>query len=207
MTEGLVVGAHKLDDILETSNSIELFDFVIDTLGESLNKELILKFHSILKNKTLDDKRGFAGCWKKIKNHIFGSKIEFIKPEEVENKMDQFLDKWGKSEKSIEDVISFHVEFELIHPHQDGNGRIGRFVMLKQCIENNAGLSLIHEQLSLEYNKAMEEAQIKKNYTILQEVFKDYDRLLKEKLSFLEESITYINENLGVENPLSCSNN
>lgn len=72
LQENIIEGSHKIDDVYETINSTKLFDFVVDTLGEPLSKSPILEFHRMLKDKTLDYERGFAGCWKKIPNMISG---------------------------------------------------------------------------------------------------------------------------------------
>lgn len=192
MLEQIVEGQHKLDDIYETANSLELFDYVIETLDDSLSKEMLITFHSILKDKTKDQKHGLAGCWKKIPNQILGSKVSLVEPQKVENQIDKLLKRWEKSNKDLKDIIEFHVMFEIIHPYQDGNGRIGRLIILKQCIENQVDLLLIHEELSTNYKRAIEEAKIEKEYSKLQDVFKDCERRLEKELSFLEETIIYM---------------
>ncbi len=192
LQQNIIEGSHKLDDVYETINSTKLFDFVILTLGESLSKRLILEFHRMLKDKTLDYERGFAGCWKKIPNQISGVDLKLAQPWEVDIKIDELLSQWESSQKAFQDIIEFHVKFENIHPFQDGNGRVGRFIMLKQCLESDVDLILIDDHYSKEYKQALYLAQSKKDYRPLIEIFEQCQELLNEKLSFLKETIEYM---------------
>ena len=151
-----VEGNHSFDDVIETKNSLELFDFVIDTLGEKISKTLLLEFHSILKKNTKDDAHGFKGCFKKIPNMILGTDTKVAQPYEVEWKLDELIT-WYYSldNASLESIAGFHVEFETIHPFQDGNGRIGRFLILKQGLESNIYPSLITEENVMEYRRSL----------------------------------------------------
>lgn len=195
LQENIIEGSHKIDDVYETINSTKLFDFVVETLEEPLSKKLMLEFHRMLKDKTLDQERGFSGCWKKIPNMISGVDLKLAQPWEVEYKIDDLISQWENSNKKLEDIIKFHAQFENIHPYQDGNGRIGRFIMLKQCVENNVDLILIDDQYSKEYKQALYIAQSQNDYTKLTEIFRQCQKLLDEKLEFLKETIDYINEN------------
>lgn len=195
LQDNIIEGSHKIDDVYETINSTRLFDFVVDTLEEPLSERLMLEFHRMLKDKTLDYERGFAGCWKKIPNIISGVDLKLAQPWEVESKIEELLKQWEESNKTFEDIIKFHAQFENIHPYQDGNGRIGRFIMLKQCVENGEDLILIDDQYSAEYKKALYIAQSQKDYTMLRDIFKKCQSLLDQKLEFLKETIEYINQN------------
>lgn len=181
----MIEGSHKIDDIFETINSLNLFDFVVDTLGEKLTKNLILEFHSILKKNSLDEERGFAGCFKKIPNMISGSPVTLAQPWEVDIRMDELLSFWESSKKDFNDIVKFHSKFELIHPFQDGNGRVGRFIMLKQCIESNIDLIAIDEKYNSEYKKALEESQINENFEGLEVVLSKCQNFLEEKNEML----------------------
>ena len=191
--DNIVEGSHKIDDVYETINSTELFDFVIDTLGEPLSKTLMLEFHRMLKDKTLDHERGFAGCWKKIPNMISGIDLKLAQPWEVDSQIEELMKQWEETDKTFDDIIKFHAQFENIHPYQDGNGRIGRFLMLKQCVENHVDLILIDDQYSKEYKEALYIAQSQNDYTMLTDIFKKCQDLLDKKLKFLKETIEYIN--------------
>lgn len=185
----IVEGSHKIDDVFETINSLNLFDFVVDTLGEKLSKNLILEFHSILKKNSLDQERGFVGCWKKIPNMISGSPVVLAKPWEVDMKMDELLNWWEESEKDFTAIVRFHSEFEKIHPFQDGNGRVGRFIMLKQCIESNIDLVAIDEKYNSEYKKALTESQVNNNFNPLEEVLGKCQNFLEEKNELLVNTL------------------
>ena len=192
LQQNIIEGSHRIDDVYETINSVKLFDFVVETLNEPLSKRLILEFHRMLKDKTLDHERGFAGCWKKIPNMISGVDLKLAQPWEVDIKIEELLLKWELSSKSLQDIVEFHARFENIHPFQDGNGRIGRFLMFKQCIENKVNLVLIDDYYSKEYKEALYIAQSKKDMSGLLNIFEKCQNLLDEKLSFLKETIEYM---------------
>lgn len=190
----IIEGSHKLDDVFETINSVDLFDFVIDTLGEPITKSLILEFHRMLKRNTLDEERGFSGCWKKIPNYISGSDVQVAQPYEVEWMIEDLLKWWNNSPKTFDDIVAFHVKFEKIHPFQDGNGRIGRFLMLKQCIENNVDLIAIDEKYESEYKMALKDAQLNANLKDILDIFKKCQTLLEDKRADVETAIKYLHK-------------
>lgn len=185
----IIEGSHKLDDVFETINSVDLFDFVIDTLGEPITKSLILEFHRMLKRNTLDEERGFSGCWKKIPNYISGSEVQVSQPYEVDWKIEEIIEWWNKSPKNFDCIVAFHVKFEQIHPFQDGNGRIGRFLMLKQCIENNVDLIAIDEKYEKEYKSALKKAQISGNINDIMDILESCQEFLNDKTEMLMLSI------------------
>lgn len=195
LNERKITGTHDEDDVCETINSTKLFDFVVDTLNEPLLKRLILEFHRMLKDNTSDHIKGFAGCWKKIPNRIAGVDMKVADPWEVDELIGVLLDVWDSSMKTIDDIIHFHVQFEKIHPFQDGNGRVGRFIILKQCIENNIDLISIDETYSKEYKYALRKAQTENEFEEIQNVFQKCQVLCEEKLEFAKESIDYIENN------------
>lgn len=203
LNEQIVEGSHKVDDVLETMNSSALFDFVIVTLEEPLSKRLLLEFHRMLKDKTIDHERGFAGCWKKIPNQIAGIDLKLAQPYEVEGFMDELINTWNHSKKGFDDIMKFHARFENIHPYQDGNGRIGRFIMLKQCIENNVDLIMMDDEYSKEYKTALYKAQKDNDYSELREIFILCQSRLSGKLEFLQETLDYIQKNEVMKNQQS----
>lgn len=103
--------------------------------------------------------------------------------------MDDLLEWWENSSKTFEDVVRFHGEFEKIRPFQDGNGRVGRFIMLKQCIENNICLIGMDEKYNDEYNKAIYEGQKTGDYTELEKIFEKCQEFLHEKNQMLIDTI------------------
>lgn len=202
LQENIVEGSHKIDDIYETINSTKLFDFVVATLSEPLTKRLILEFHSMLKRNTMDEVLGFAGCWKKIPNMITGIKVKFAQPDEVEIKLEELLNEWNASGKKLDDIMKFHAEFEKIHPFQNSNGRIGRLLILKQCVENNIDLILIDDEYSKKYKEALYKAQTENEYTELKKIFISCQEHLDDKLSFLKETLEYMETyNVNINEP------
>ena len=180
LEENMVVGEHSIDDVQETINSLELFDFVIETLNEKLTDRLLREYHSILKKNTSDENYGFVGVYKKISNKLRNVDIELAQPYEVQELIKKLLD---KKIENINDIADFHQKFEHIHPFQDGNGRIGRFIMLRQCMENYIDLIAIDDEYNKEYKKALYEAQTTENTDLLVEVLKKCQKRLDEKLS------------------------
>jgi len=130
----VIEGNAKVADVIEMSNHFNLFDYMLDTIDEPLSEELILKYHSILKAGSDVD----AGEYKKEANQIgIFNPIETTPVELVHAEMEQLLKLWNsKTEVTFEDVADFHARFESIHPFQDGNGRIGRIIMFKECLKN-----------------------------------------------------------------------
>ena len=191
LQEQIIEGSHEVDDIYETINSTKLFDFVVDTLGEPLHERLIKEFHQLLKKNTKDQERGFVGGWKKIPNMILGvdGKLDLAQPHEVPRKMEDLLRGWNNGPKNFEAVMKFHAEFEQIHPFQDGNGRVGRFIMLKQCVEHDVDIIFIDETFSTAYKQGLFLAQTEGDYTQLREVFRSSQKLIEERLQFLEATL------------------
>ena len=180
LEQKVVTGEHSIDDVQETINSLELFDFVINTLNEQLTPMLLREYHSILKKNTSDANYGFVGVYKKIPNKLRSVNIELSQPYEVLEQIERLLE---KKIETLKDIADFHQKFEHIHPFQDGNGRIGRFIMLKQCIENEVDLITIDDEYNKEYREALYKAQTAENIEPLIEVLKKCQIRLDEKLS------------------------
>ncbi|MCI8832916.1 MAG: cell filamentation protein Fic [Clostridia bacterium] len=191
LEQNMVTGEHSVNDVQETINSLELFDFVIDTLNEKLTPRLLREYHSILKKNTSDENYGFVGVYKKIPNKLRGVNIELAKPYEVEELVEKLLE---KEIKELYDIANFHQQFEKIHPFQDGNGRIGRFIMLKQCIENSIDLIAIDDEYNKEYRESLYKAQTTNEINSLVEVLKKCQVRLEEKLSEYISTIKQVSE-------------
>lgn len=179
LEDNMVVGEHSINDVQETINSLELFDFVIETLKEKLTDRLLREYHSILKKNTSDENYGLVGVYKKIPNKLRNVDIELAQPYEVEELVRNLLE--NKIE-SVEDIANFHKKFEHIHPFQDGNGRIGRFIILRQCLENNIDLIAIDDEYNKEYREALYKAQTTGELEELVKVFENCQQRLNEKL-------------------------
>lgn len=189
LEEKMVVGEHSINDVQETINSLELFDFVIETLNEKLTDRLLREYHSILKKNTSDEKYGFVGVYKKIPNKLRNVNIELAQPYEVEELIKILL---KTKITSIEDIADFHQKFEHIHPFQDGNGRIGRFIILRQCIENKIDLITIDDEYNKEYREALYEAQTSGSLGKLVQVFEKCQKRLDEKLQSYTSTIEQV---------------
>jgi Fic family protein len=127
-----------VDDILETVHHFRAIDYVIDVAEDELTEEIIKHLHYILKHDTKDSTLAWfaVGDYKKRANVVGGR--ETAKPKDVPARMKSLLAEYNaKSTVTVEDVIAFHAEFEYIHPFQDGNGRVGRLISLKECLRYN----------------------------------------------------------------------
>lgn len=189
-----VKGEHFLDDVIETKNSLELFDVVINTLQDPFDKYLLWEWHRLLKKGTVDDEIDNIGKWKKYENRLSKTDLKLCEPHLVENKMYNLLEDWKESKKDIYSIADVHQKFEHIHPFQDGNGRIGRFIILRQCIENSVDLISIDDEYNKEYRDALYEAQTTGNVEALVEVFKKCQVRLDKKLSDFESLIKQVSE-------------
>ena len=133
--------AIKFDDLTEMKNHFRLFDYCLDTIDEPLSKDMMISMNKILKRNTTDEEnpRYNVGGFKVVPNKIgLINVIDASAPEDVEKDLDELL-KWYQSIKkiTIEDIIDFHYRFECIHPFGDGNGRVGRIIMFKECLNNS----------------------------------------------------------------------
>ena len=191
LEENMIVGEHSVDDVQETINSLELFDFVVETLNKKLTDRLLREYHSILKKNTSDANYGFVGIYKKIPNKLRNVDIKLAEPYEVEGLIKNLLD---KKIENINDIADFHQEFEHIHPFQDGNGRIGRFIILRQCLENNVDLIAIDDEYNKEYREALYKAQTIGNLEQLVQVFEKCQKRLDEKLQSYTSIIEQVSE-------------
>ena len=150
-----------LKDATETKNHFTLFKYMLDTLDEKLSEEMIKKFHFILKNGTLteSEKEWFnVGEYKQKKNFV--GNITTSLPKDVPSDMKKLL-KWydNLSNKTIEDIIEFHVRFEHIHPFDDGNGRVGRMIMFRECLYNDIIPFYIEDRNKSFYLRGIKEYQ------------------------------------------------
>ena len=185
---------HFLDDVIETKNSLELFDNVIDTLKEPLDKYLLWQWHRLLKRGTVDDEIDNIGKWKKYENRLSKTDLKLCEPHLVDNSIYNLLEDWKESKKDIYAIADFHQKFEHIHPFQDGNGRIGRFIILRQCLENNVDLIAIDDEYNKEYREALYTAQTIGTLEQLVQVFEKCQKRLDEKLQSYTSTIKQVSK-------------
>jgi Fic family protein len=148
----------NVDDIIETNNHFRCIDLIIDKAKSNLTESLIKELHYLLKSGTSDSRKNWfkVGEYKKIPNEVGGN--ETCSPKEVPAEMKKLLFNYhGKEKKTIEDIIDFHQKFEVIHPFQDGNGRVGRLILFKECLANNVVPFIIDEDLKLFYYRGLQE--------------------------------------------------
>jgi len=150
----------NVDDIIETSNHFKLIDYMLDVADKTLSEDMIKEFHKILKTGTSDQRKSWfnVGKYKSLANEVGGN--ETSKPEDVEENMRDLL-LWYNSLECVtfEDIVKFHSKFEKIHPFQDGNGRVGRIIMFKECLKNNIVPFIILHKDKLFYYRGLNEYQ------------------------------------------------
>ena len=157
--------AVPVDDIIETSNHFVAFDYMLDTVDKPFTNELIKEFHRILKTGTSDASNAWLriGDWKKLPNEVGG--VQTTLPQNVETEMN-LLNDWYNSieKKSFENVIEYHYRFEKIHPFQDGNGRVGRLLMFRECLKNSIVPFIIDERHKQFYYRGLREFDTVRGY-------------------------------------------
>lgn len=155
----------NVDDIIETANHFRCIDMIIDGAKSALTEKFIKELHQILKKGTSDSRKDWfaVGDYKKMPNEVGG--MDTALPEDVADKMKALLAMYNvKKEKTFEDILDFHVKFELIHPFQDGNGRVGRLIMFKECLKYNIVPFIIEDNLKLFYYRGLKEWNSEKGY-------------------------------------------
>ena len=155
----------NVDDVIETVNHFHCIDIIIDSARAVLTEKFIKDLHFILKNGTSDSRKDWfaVGDYKKLPNEVGG--MDTTLPEEVADKMKILLMEYNaKDAKTFEDILDFHVKFERIHPFQDGNGRIGRLIMFKECLKNNIVPFIVDDNLKMFYYRGLKEWDNEKGY-------------------------------------------
>ena len=157
----------NLDDIIETANHFKLVDYMLDVADEELTEEMIKEFHKILKEGTSDSRKDWfnVGDYKKLANEAGNMKTTL--PKNVQKDMVKLMQWYNSLGKiTIENIIEFHYRFECIHPFQDGNGRVGRIIMFKECLKNNIIPFIILDKDKLFYYRGLKEYKTEKGYLI-----------------------------------------
>lgn len=155
----------NVDDVIETSNHFRCIDLIIDHAASTLSEHFIKKLHHILKTSTSDSRKDWfaVGEYKRLPNEVGGMQTSL--PEEVADRMKALLSDYNAvPKKTLDDILDFHVRFERIHPFQDGNGRVGRLIMFKECLKYNIVPFIIEENLKLFYYRGLKEWYNEKGY-------------------------------------------
>lgn len=164
-TIGIEKQAVNVDDVVETANHFRCIDMVIDDANRVLSQAMIKRLHEILKSGTSDSRQDWfaVGEYKKLPNEVGGQ--ETAAPEDVENRMRALLNAYNaKTRKTLRDLLDFHVQFESIHPFQDGNGRVGRLILFKECLKNDIVPFIITDDLKMFYYRGIREWKTEPGY-------------------------------------------
>lgn len=157
-TIGITDETVNVDDVVETVNHFLCIDFIIDYAEEKLSENLVKQLHLMLKSGTSDSRKDWfaVGDYKRLPNEVGGQ--ETCSPKEVHRQMKALLAEYNAiKQKSFEDILDFHVRFEQIHPFQDGNGRVGRLLMFKECLANGIVPFIITDELKMFYYRGLRE--------------------------------------------------
>lgn len=179
-TIGMDGGTANVDDIVETANHFQCINAVIDQAAKQLTEAFIKEVHLTLKNGTSDSRKDWfaVGEYKRLPNEVGGKAT--TAPEEVAGKMKALLRAYNASKnKTLEEIIDFHYQFEMIHPFQDGNGRVGRLILFKECLRNDIVPFIIDETHKLYYYRGLSEWSSQRGYLMdtclsAQDQFKTY---------------------------------
>lgn len=167
-TIGVTEGTERVDDIIETVNHFRCFDYILSVADKELSEDIIKKIHLILKSGTTDSqKEWFAvGDYKK-KPNVIGNMVETTHPSKVATEIKQLLKEYRENSNiTFEDIIDFHYQFEKIHPFQDGNGRVGRLIMFKECLKYNIPPFIIEDMSKDYYRRGLNEYTMEKGFLI-----------------------------------------
>lgn len=153
----------EMNDIFETINHFEAFDFILKNANKEVDEEMIKQIHSILKDKCSDS---VIGEFKKRANYI-GDFVKTTKPAQVEKELRVILEEYKRYHTiTINEIIDFHYKFEKIHPFEDGNGRVGRLIMFKECLKNNIMPFIIEEENRNFYYRGLKKYEEEKGFLL-----------------------------------------
>lgn len=164
-TIGIGGGSVIVDDIVETANHFRCIDLIIENAKKPVTEAFIKKLHRTLKNGTTDSRQEWfaVGDYKRLPNTV--GNMDTTLPEDVPQKMQELLFEYNaKKEKTLDDLLDFHYKFECIHPFQDGNGRIGRLLLFKDCLKYDIVPFIIDEELKLFYYRGLKEWNHERGY-------------------------------------------
>ena len=179
-TIGVSDSAVNVDDVVETVNHFKCIDMVIDSAHHALSEAFIKRLHGVLKSGTSDSRLNWfaVGNYKKLPNEVGG--MATTAPENVNSEVRKLLAEYNAiKRKCLEDLLDFHVRFERIHPFQDGNGRVGRLLLFKECLRNNIVPFIIAADTKMFYYRGLKEWALERGYLrdtclLAQDRFKTY---------------------------------
>lgn len=152
-------------DIEETTGHFAMFNYMVQSLNDTLSEDMIKKFHKLLKQCVFEDlANGYNIGEYKGRPNIVGDTVT-VRPEEVASRMHRLLKAYHSCNKSLESVLVFHSSYEYIHPFQDGNGRTGRMIMLRECITNEIIPFIVRDENKVEYISVLKKVYQQKDVT------------------------------------------
>ena len=164
-TIGISDGAVKVDDVVETANHFKCIDMIIDSANYALSEAFIKQLHAVLKSGTSDSRLDWfvVGDYKRLPNEVGG--MDTTAPENVSTEIRKLLAEYNSiANKTFDDLLDFHYRFERIHPFQDGNGRVGRLLLFKECLRNNIVPFIIEDDLKMFYYRGLKEWRNERGY-------------------------------------------
>lgn len=164
-TIGVSDGAVKVDDVVETANHFKCIDMVIDSANYALSEAFIKQLHAVLKSGTSDSRLDWfaVGDYKRLPNEVGG--MDTTAPENVSAEIKKLLAEYNSiANKTFDDLLDFHYRFERIHPFQDGNGRVGRLLLFKECLRNNIVPFIIEDDFKMFYYRGLKEWRNERGY-------------------------------------------
>lgn len=167
-TIGISNESVNIDDIIETTNHFHCIDYIISVAEKQLSEKLIKELHKILKSGTMHSRKEWfaVGDYKRLPNEVGGE--DTTAPEDVKDEISKLLKSYNaKKIKTLDDILDFHFQFEKIHPFQDGNGRIGRLIMFKECLANGIVPFVITDDLKFFYYRGLQ------NWSTIKEYLRD----------------------------------
>ncbi len=188
-TVGITDGSVSVDDIVETANHFRCIDTVIDSAAAVLTEKYIKELHLLLKSGTTDSRKSWfaVGEYKKLPNEVGGR--ETALPEDVHGEVRALLDWYNALDAvTLEDIVAFHVRFERIHPFQDGNGRVGRLIMFKECLKHNVTPFVIDERHKAFYYRGLAEWESERGYLL--DMCRSAQDQFERVLAYFRHSIT-----------------
>lgn len=164
-TIGIEQSSLNVDDIVETVNHFRCIDYIIENANRRLSENMIKQLHMLLKSGTSDSRKNWfaVGAYKRMENEVGGRAT--TSPEAVPGAMKKLIGNYNQYKRvTLEEILAFHYEFETIHPFQDGNGRIGRLIMFKECLRNGIVPFIIEDEIKLYYYRGLSEWKNEKGY-------------------------------------------
>jgi len=184
----------RVDDVVETANHFRCIDYMIENVNQPVSESMLKRLHFMLKNGTSDSRKSWfaVGDYKQEPNEVGG--IKTTEPEKVEEEMKNLLE-WYRAINivSLDDLLEFHYRFERIHPFQDGNGRVGRLILFKECLRNGIVPFIIEDEIKLFYYRGLNEWRSEKGF--LRETCLSAQDKFKAYLNYFRIEYTEVNQN------------